>query len=318
MRQRLLRKHRRVCRLPARKGAQPRPRSLQLEALEDRATPAVLVAAYGFDEGSGTGLADLSGHGNAGTASGTTWSTAGKYGDALSFDGISSLVTIADSASLDLTTGMTLEAWVKPTTVSSAWRDVIYKGTDVYYLEATSAVSSLPAGGATIGSSTLNAYGTAPITANAWTHLALTFDGTNLVLYVNGAQAGNSARSGTILTSANPVQIGGDSLYGQQFTGLIDEVRIYDGALSAAQITTDMNSPVAATPDNEPPSADEFERDDRQQPPDQPGLDRGDRQRGSRRLPRRAQGTWRPRLRANRHAHDNLVGRQRPGRQHLL
>ena len=44
-------------------------------------------------------------------------------------------MTINDSASLHLTTGMTLEAWVNPTTVSSAWRDVIYKGDDNYYLE---------------------------------------------------------------------------------------------------------------------------------------------------------------------------------------
>ena len=53
---------------------------------------------------------------------------AGKFGNALSFNGTSARVTVADSPSLRLTSGMTLEAWVFPTTVSSAWRDVIYKG----------------------------------------------------------------------------------------------------------------------------------------------------------------------------------------------
>src|ERR1700729_3106318 len=86
-----------------------------------------LVAAYGFDEGSGTTVTDASGNGNNGTISGATWSTAGKYGDALSFNGTSSLVTIPNSASLQLSGGMTLEAWVKPSTVNANWRDVLYK-----------------------------------------------------------------------------------------------------------------------------------------------------------------------------------------------
>ena len=58
---------------------------------------------------------------------------------------------MADANSLHLTTGMTLEAWVNPTTVSNAWRDVIYKGNDNYYLSATSSNSARPAGGIITG-----------------------------------------------------------------------------------------------------------------------------------------------------------------------
>ncbi len=54
------------------------------------------------------------------------------------FNGTNALVTIPDAASLHLTSGMTLEAWVNPSTVNSAWRDVVYKGNDNYYLEGTS------------------------------------------------------------------------------------------------------------------------------------------------------------------------------------
>ena len=97
-----------------------------------------LVAAYGFNEGTGTTVTDASGNGNNGTISGATWTTSGKYGNALVFNGTSALVTINNSASLQLGTAMTLEAWVNPSTVSSAWRDVIYKGNDNYYLEGTS------------------------------------------------------------------------------------------------------------------------------------------------------------------------------------
>ena len=109
-----------------------------METLEDRTAPATLVAAYAFSEGTGPTVADASGNGNTGTIANATWTTSGKYGDALVFNGTNARVDINDSTSLHLTTGMTLEAWVDPSTVGSAWQDVIYKGNDNYYLEATS------------------------------------------------------------------------------------------------------------------------------------------------------------------------------------
>ena len=77
----------------------------------------------------------------------TTWAAAGKYGKALSFNGTSSRVTVPDSASLHLSSAMTLEAWVDPATRPRCWRDVIYKGNDNYYLEGTSDTGGRPAGG---------------------------------------------------------------------------------------------------------------------------------------------------------------------------
>jgi hypothetical protein len=70
-----------------------------------------LVAAYGFNESSGTSVTDASGNGNTGTITGATRIASGKYGGALSFNGSSNRVRINDSNSLDLTAGMTLEAW---------------------------------------------------------------------------------------------------------------------------------------------------------------------------------------------------------------
>jgi hypothetical protein len=90
-----------------------------LEYLEDLLLPSSgLVAAYGFNEGSGTTVIDASGNGNTGTISGASWVTSGKYGTALSFNGTNNWVTIPDNASLDLTTGMTVEAWVNPNSLS--------------------------------------------------------------------------------------------------------------------------------------------------------------------------------------------------------
>ena len=131
-----------------------------------------LAAAYSFNEGSGTSVADASGNRNTGTIVGASWTTVGKYANALVFNGSSALVTIPDAASLHLTTAMTLEAWVNPSAVNSSWRDVIYKGDDNYYLEGTSASAAAPAVGVTFSSGKAHVYGTAALAVNTWTHLA--------------------------------------------------------------------------------------------------------------------------------------------------
>src|ERR1700736_2651861 len=72
-----------------------------------------LVAAYSFDEGTGTVVSDLSGNNLAGAIVGATWVTDARYGNALSFDGPSSYVDLGNPAALQLTGSMTVEAWVK-------------------------------------------------------------------------------------------------------------------------------------------------------------------------------------------------------------
>ncbi|WP_242467799.1 LamG-like jellyroll fold domain-containing protein, partial [Thiocapsa imhoffii] len=74
-----------------------------------------LVAAYGFEESGGSSVQDASGQGNHGTLANVTRTTQGRFGRALSFNGNNSLVTVENSASLGLTDGMTLSAWVYPT-----------------------------------------------------------------------------------------------------------------------------------------------------------------------------------------------------------
>jgi glucose/arabinose dehydrogenase/chitodextrinase len=212
-----------------------------VQSATTQTTAFALVAAYAFNEGTGTTVLDTSGQNNIGTLSNATWTSAGKFGNALLFNGVNALVTIADSPSLRLTTGMTLEAWVNPVTVDRAWRDVIYKANDNYYLEATSTRNpAAPVGGGTFGET----WGSAALTANAWVHLAATYDKTVLRLYVNGVQVGSRPRTGNIATSTTPLQIGGNSLFGQYFRGTIDELRVYNAALTAAQVQADMTTPI--------------------------------------------------------------------------
>jgi glucose/arabinose dehydrogenase len=224
------------------------------------AAPAGLVAAYGFNEGAGTTAADASGTGNTGTTSSTTWAPLGKYSGALSFNGAGSYVTVNDSASLDLTTGMTLEAWVNPAALGTSgtnWRTVAFKQNTsgmAYALYANNG-GARPTGQVNIGGEQ-NAIGTAQLPLNAWSHLATTYDGATMRLYVNGTQVASKAQTGSIPVTTGPLRIGGNTIWGEYFSGLIDEVRVYNRALTASEIGTDMNTPVApSSGDSTPPTA---------------------------------------------------------------
>jgi chitodextrinase len=221
------------------------------------AAPSGLVAAYSFDAGSGTTLADASGTGNTGTIAGATWSSAGKNGGALSFDGSGDMVTVAGSPSLDVNAAVTLEAWVRPTTLGGDWRTVLVKerpGHLNYALYAHDGGPG-PSGHVNVGGS--DRFSAAPpVPANAWTHLATTYDGTSLKLYVNGVVATTLAVGGPIATATNPLRIGGNSVWGEWFSGLIDDVRVYNRALSPSEIQTDMATAVGPSSTTPPPPTD--------------------------------------------------------------
>src|SRR6476469_1335977 len=138
-----------------------------------------LVAAYGFDAATGTAVTDASGQGNTGTlGSGVTRTTAGKFGGALVFN--RGYVTVPDNAMLDLTSGMTLEAWVYPTAASTGWTTAIFKeqpGEYVYALYSgtpSSAVGAINVGADGVSERGAKSASAAPL--NTWTHLATTYD----------------------------------------------------------------------------------------------------------------------------------------------
>ena len=82
---------------------------------------------------------------------------------------------------------------------------------------------------------------------DTWVHLAGTYDGTTQRLYVNGTEVANRPQSRPIKVSGGVLRIEGNSILGEIFKGRIDEIRVYNRALSAAEILTDMNTSVATS-----------------------------------------------------------------------
>jgi beta-lactam-binding protein with PASTA domain len=223
--------------------------------------PAGLVLALGFDEAAGTTAIDSSLSARNGTIR-QALRVPGKFGRALSFDGVDDWVTVTDTTAspFDLTTGMTVSAWVNPT-LMSGWecilmkeRGIVGEGLLSYALYAhdgapLSLGQPVPAGYVRVNpvlSTTDRAVrGTAALPLNTWTHLATTYDGANQRFYVNGVLVGTTPGTGGIVVSNGAIRIGGNaSSTGEFFQGLIDEVRVYNRALSAAEIVTDMNTAI--------------------------------------------------------------------------
>jgi hypothetical protein len=219
----------------------------------ENTAPRGLVAAWDFDEGAGGVANDLTGNGHAGTLRNAGWSSSGKFGGALWFNGVDAWVTVDDAADLRLTNGMTVEAWVRPDGFDG-FETVVLKersGSLSYALYANDPdrEPGLPAGWAiTDGGSDSGAHGLESVPLNAWTHLATTYDGDSLRLYVNGELVWTEPLVGDIQNADSAaLRIGGNSVWGEYFSGLIDEVRIYNRPLGADEILSDSRSPIGAS-----------------------------------------------------------------------
>lgn len=209
-----------------------------------------LVGYWNFDEGFGTTAGDSSGHDNTGTLyNGPVW-VDGKVGKALSFDGADDYVQTPQSNSLDVTGQVTVEAWIFPRAYvddtgcdSHIISRCDYSGGHLYVLGTFSNGKV---------SFSVNPYPDAHPSAvtlplNAWAHLAMTYDGSYVRLYINGEFDSSYSQSGPIYTTSNWLAIGckptgpwgGAGTYAY-FNGMIDEVRIYNRALSQQEIQTDM------------------------------------------------------------------------------
>jgi hypothetical protein len=181
----------------------------------------------------------------AGAAPGVTGALTTTGDDGTSFDGTAGYVEVPDAAALNPTGAITVEAWCYPTDVSN--RIVVAKRQTTpnvgYAWELAFATTG--AAIARINANTNEARTATIYTANSWYHLAMTYDQSTIRLYVNGQQAATFAYTGAISTAAVPLSIGRRMDTGAAasfFVGTIDEVSVYNRALSASEIQAHYNA----------------------------------------------------------------------------
>jgi hypothetical protein len=199
------------------------------------------IAEWNFDEGTGTTANDTSGNNNSGTLTNGPISAAGRLGASLSFDGVDDSVIKSDNATLDITNAITISAWIKP--IASDANGTIVTKLGAYYLERHS-------------DNKLQVYfyglsspgyhqSTVIIPNNSWSFVTVTYDGSSIRLYVDGALNREiPSITGSITNSASSLFVGslepgGSDNY--EFTGFIDHVKIYNYARTPAQIAWEYN-----------------------------------------------------------------------------
>jgi hypothetical protein len=204
-----------------------------------------LVAYYKCNDGSGTVLTDATGGSDGTLQNAPAWvaSEIQFAGNALSFDGTDDVVNIADNTTLDITTAITLEAWVYASK-NTGVQNVVCKSSNApntgYIFPRTdngwtNVVLYLHIGG---GWRTLSApYGL----LNAWHHLAATYDGAMMRLYIDGVLAASQAQTGTIAVNSNVVALGNQTGIAEYFGGRADEIRIWNTARTQVEIQAAMN-----------------------------------------------------------------------------
>jgi RHS repeat-associated protein len=212
------------------------------ETLEPRQL--LSAAFYGFEEGSGTTAADASGHGNTATLhGGVAWTTAGRDGSAVTLDGTSGYLQANSSANLQTSGAVTVAAWVRLNGTESdqkiasnedgtagGFKLGVYQGKVEFEIRDASNQFSLNrwiSGGTTLGTGT-------------WYHVAGVYDPTagTISTYVNGMLDRQLTTTGTLAAGAGDLVVGRDSAQpGGYLDGSLDDLRVYDSALTASQIS---------------------------------------------------------------------------------
>ncbi|MEY2580496.1 MAG: large repetitive protein, partial [Ilumatobacteraceae bacterium] len=207
-----------------------------------------------LDDGSGSTFADSSGLGNNGTLTGSPSWVAGRHGTALRFNGTTDYGLVANNGNLSITGPITLTAWIKPERLATQYivKKAKQGAANGYELSLSSAgkVFFRLNEAASLNTYRVDSTSSYPINGTTWMHVAATYDGTTMRLYINGVQEATVAGPASILSNSQALGIGaqGDGLSPLQ--GTIDEVRLLARAMTATEIQALLGTNGAPTATN--------------------------------------------------------------------
>jgi hypothetical protein len=214
-----------------------------------------LLAAYGFGAGSGSTIADDSGNGHTLTLGSASWTASGHTGPGITNTAANS--TGASTSTMPVVTGSncTLMCWVKPLDLTAGTTHFVCGSIEtngntdfaIFTQRGEFGAPNVVQGDVRVGG-LVAVNGTAALTVGTWAHVALTFDGTNMRLYVNGSLMTTVANAGTLNNAANFYIAGANPTAALDTDVVVDDVRYYNEALDATAITAAMNTPVGSSP----------------------------------------------------------------------
>jgi hypothetical protein len=190
---------------------------------------AKLIAYYKFE-----GNAKDSVGGNNGSEFGGPTYVSGAFGQAINLDGVDDYVDCGNSPVFDITSAITVACWVRIDSVPANWAGIVTKGDSAWRLSTAWGERRFH-----FSVTSVNVNGNTTIPAGEWHHICGTFDGSVIRIYVDGVEDNKADYAGSISTNGFNVWIGANSeTSGRWWDGRIDDVRIYDQALSAEVVAS--------------------------------------------------------------------------------
>jgi len=197
-----------------------------------------LVGWWMFDESSGNIAYDSSGYDNNGTVNGNPQWAPGKVGGALAFDGTGDYVNCGNSPVFQIQEQITMACWIKVEKFTRDWSTIISKGDNSYRMGRPQGGNAIHLGiQGTVSSPYPWFDGRKAVADNQWHHVAGVYDGTQGIIYIDGILDVAQAATGQLNASDFNLYIGENSqATGRYWNGLIDDVRLYNRALSQTEI----------------------------------------------------------------------------------
>jgi hypothetical protein len=200
-----------------------------------------LIAWWKFDDGFGDTVADSSGFDRNGRLIGDPNWIDGITGGALEFDGDGDYVDVGKDPAFDINNQITVAAWIKVKAFDKDWQTIVAKGDRSWRLQRNWNKNTLEfacSGLVISGSDWGPVYGNTDVNDGHWHHVAGVYDQEKIYMYIDGSLDASNTASGSIRVNEEPVYIGENSQMPNRFwNGLIDDVRIYNYALTAEEIS---------------------------------------------------------------------------------